>query len=760
MAIRDVGHRGQILSRRNPLFDHIAAFFRPRSVVVIGASDSPKKDGHRLLANVRRTYRGPLFVVHPRARDILGVPCFPTLQEVPGDVDLVISFVPNTATVQVVKDCAAKGVPAVMILSGGFADSGGRGRKLQEEIVAIARRTPHRMRIWGPNCTGLITGDPPLSTSFAMEMAPLPPGRGAAFIAQSGMPSGAGYVEMLSRGQPSVAYTASIGNRCDVDESDLMDFFAADPKCDVIALYLESIRDGRRFRSTLERTARCKPVVALAAGQTELARKAAMSHTGTLVNRSRVSDSLWRQFGVARVNDFVEWFDFAKGFTLLRRHPLRGNRIAVVTHTGAGAVVGADLLGLHGFTLADFAPATVERLQAIFPNWAEATNPLDIWSTVERVGIDHAHLECLDAVLSDPNVDGVLWMILSFDHFGGQDFAGIRQVVSRYDKPVVGWMTGNVALFPAWQRELEQDGGIAFYYNLDLGVRVLAAQRQYQSFRDRPVSAPEELESAVCASVRAQLDAFRMAGREVLSEWEAKSLLRAAGIPVPAEELVTDPVGAAAAAQRIGFPVVLKIVSPDIPHKTEIGGVRVGLESAAVVEQAAEQMLAAVRSLRPQAQIDGFLVAKMVTDGFEVIAGVSSDADFGLVLACGSGGIYAEAEDDVSVRVLPVDRAEIARMVGETRMSKLLERARGKPPADRPALIDTLTRLAALANALQDCIAEIDVNPLVVLPAGQGVRALDALIALRPLPDDILVHRSHSRTKKPDFGQTPLERIH
>ncbi|HLE63441.1 MAG TPA: CoA-binding protein, partial [Pyrinomonadaceae bacterium] len=185
------------------MFDHIAAFFRPRSVVVVGASASPKKDGHRLLANVRRTYRGPLFVVHPHAREILGVPCFSNIKEVPGDVDLVISFVPNTATVQVVKDCAARGVPAVMILSGGFSDSGGRGQNLQEEIVAIAQQTPHGMRIWGPNCTGLITGDPPLSTSFAMEMAPLPTGKGAAFIAQSGMPSGAGYVEMLSRGQPS-----------------------------------------------------------------------------------------------------------------------------------------------------------------------------------------------------------------------------------------------------------------------------------------------------------------------------------------------------------------------------------------------------------------------------------------------------------------------------------------------------------------------------------------------------------------------------
>ena len=721
------------------MFDHIAAFFRPRSVVVVGASASPKKDGHRLLANVRRTYRGPLFVVHPHAREILGVPCFSNIKEVPGDVDLVISFVPNTATVQVVKDCAARGVPAVMILSGGFSDSGGRGQNLQEEIVAIAQQTPHGMRIWGPNCTGLITGDPPLSTSFAMEMAPLPTGKGAAFIAQSGMPSGAGYVEMLSRGQPSVAYTASIGNRCDVDESDLMDFFGAEPACDVIALYLESIRDGRRFRDTLEKTTRRKPVVALAAGRTELAKRAAMSHTGTLVNRSRVSDSLWRQFGVARVSDFVEWFDFAKGFTLFRHHPLRGNRIAIVTHTGAGAVVGADLLGLHGFTLADFSPATVERLQMVFPDWAEVTNPLDIWSTVERVGIDHAHHECLDAVLSDPNVDGILWMILSFDHFSSQDFAGIRNIVSRYNKPVVGWMTGNVALYPAWQRQFEQDGGIAFYYNVDLGVRVLAAQRQYHDFRERPVSAPAEMESAVCEKISAQFNISRAAGRKVLSEWEAKTLLKAVGIAVPTEELATDPAGAVAAAQRIGFPVVLKIVSPDIPHKTEIGGVRVGLDGPVAVEQAATLMLAAVRNRLPQAKIEGLLVAEMVTDGLEVIAGVSSDADFGLVLACGSGGIYAEVEDDVSVRVLPVGREEIERMVDETRMSKLLGRARGKPPADRSALIEALSRLATLADRFQDCIVEIDINPLVVLPEGRGVRALDALIVMHPQTNDISV---------------------
>jgi acyl-CoA synthetase (NDP forming) len=717
---------------------HIAAFFRPRSVVVVGASTSPQKDGHRLLANVRRTYRGPLFVVHPHAKEIVGVPGYPTLEEVPGSVDLVISFVPNTATVQVVRDCAAKGVPAVMILSGGFADSGGRGQKLQQEIVEIARQTPHGMRIWGPNCTGLITGDPPLSTSFAMEMAPLPTGRGAAFIAQSGMPSGAGYVEMRSRGQPSIAYTASIGNRCDVDECDLMNFFLEDPNCDVIALYIESVRSGRRFHKTLQQTTRRKPVVALLAGRTELARKAAMSHTGTLMNRSLVSDALCRQFGVARVDDFVEWFDFTKSFTLLRKHPLRGNRIAIVTHTGAGAVVGADLLGLHGFTLAQFSAVTIDRLQAVFPDWAEVTNPLDIWSTVERVGVDRAHSECLDAVLADPNVDGVLWMILSFDHFNDQDFARIRELVSSYDKPVIGWMTGNVALFSNWERQLESDGGIAFYYNVDLGVRVLTAQRQYHDFCRRAVSTPEQLDSKASVAIRRQIDASRKAGRTLLSEWESKVLLRAAGIGVPTEELVATPAEAAVAAQRIGFPVVLKIVSPDIAHKSDVGAVRVALDSPAAVAQAAAEMLASVRSLKPEARIDGLLVAEMVTEGLEVIAGISRDADFGLVLACGSGGIYAEVERDVSVRVLPVDRAEIERMVDETRMSRLLGMARGKPAGDRVALIDALIRLAGIASAMEDCVAEIDVNPIIVLPDRRGVRALDALVVLRHSVDEVV----------------------
>lgn len=713
---------------------HMQHFFAPRNIAVVGASANPNKGGHRLIKNVLNTFKGPVYVVNHKGEEVLGLRAYKSLLDIPEpEIDLVIAFVPNAATPQVARDAVQKGCKAFQIQSGGFADSGGEGKHLQDEIVEIARQSPQGMRVWGPNCSGLIKANPPLSTSFIMVTDPLTNQRGAAFISQSGMLAGAVYLEMITRGQPQIASTSTIGNRADVNECDIMEYLADDPNTDCFALYLESVQDGRRFVSTLRRMGGGKPVVALVPGRSEIAASAAASHTGSLLNNDQVKEAVFRQYGVTRANDFVELLDFTKGFSLLRTKRLNGTRVAIITHTGAGAVVGADTLGMYGFELAVLSEETKTKMRTIMPPWAAAGNPADIWSTVEQAGIDRTHQVVLDAVLRDPGVDAVLFLPLIFDYFKNHDFAACRRIVARYDKPVVGWFSGIFQEFPRWKAEYEKDGGIAFFDSIIAAVRMLRAMRDFELFRERAdaVGAAPSWRIEIPAAVRGLLARVRAEGRRVLTETEAKQVLAAIEIPVPKEILATDTAAATAAATQIGYPVVVKISSPDITHKTEVGGVRVGLWSSAEVETAVAEMVSAARVQYPSARIDGILVSEMVTGGVETIIGTKNDRDFGPTVLFGLGGTLVEALGDVSIRVAPLSKPDAMMMVQEIRGAKILQEVRGRPGCDIPAITDTLLKISALVVALDGELEEMEINPLVALPEGKGVCALDALMILK-----------------------------
>ncbi|HYF94010.1 MAG TPA: acetate--CoA ligase family protein [Symbiobacteriaceae bacterium] len=714
--------------------NNVEYFFTPRNVAVVGASTSPAKGGYRLLKNVLNTFKGPIYAVNAKGEDVLGLKTYKSLLEIPEDeIDLVLSFVPNKGTAQVARDAVQKGCKAFLVQSGGFADSGGDGAHYQDELIAIAKASPQGMRVWGPNCGGMIKANPAFSNSFIMVTEPLTNERGAAFISQSGMLAGAIYLEMVTKGQPQIASTSTIGNRADINESDIMEYLESDPNTDCVTLYLESIKEGRRFVKALRRVVKTKPVVALVPGRSEITAQAAASHTGSLLNNDRVKDAVFKQYGVTRVDDFTQFLDFTKGFTLLRSKPLKGSRVAIMTHTGAGAVVGADTLGVHGFQLAELSPETKAKMATIMPAWAAPGNPADIWSTIEQVGLDRTHQVMLDALLSDPGVDAVLLLPLIFDYFKNHDFAAVRAVINKYNKPVVGWFSGIAQEFPRWKTEYEQDGGVAFYDSIVSAVKVLAAWRDFQAFRARSaeVLAAADRKVEAPAAVKAKLAAIRAEGRKTLTEAESKEVLKAFGIPVPMELLAPDADAAAKAAAAIGYPVVLKISSPDIAHKTEMGGVRVGLKTEAEVRQAVADMQAAAATRYPGAKIDGYLVAEMVAGGTECIVGVKNDRDFGPTVMFGLGGIFVEVFEDIAMRVAPLSRADAEMMVREIKGRKILEGARGQARGDIAAVVDTLLKVSDMAVALDAELEEFDLNPLAVLPEGKGVRALDALMVLK-----------------------------
>jgi len=523
---------------------NIASFFSPASIAVVGASSNQTKGGYRLIRNVLNTFKGPLWCVNRKGGEILGLPVYPSLADVPADeIELVISFVPNAQTPAVAREAAAKRCKAFLVQSGGFADSGGAGKHFQDEIVAIARATPQGMRVWGPNCGGLIKANPAFSNSFIMVSEPLADGQGAAFVSQSGMLAGAVYMEMVGLGQPKLVSCSTIGNRADVDECDILEYIKQDPNTTCVSLYLESIKHGQRFRLLAQDVIRRKPIVALVPGRSDAARSAALSHTGSLLNNDRVKAAVFDQTGITRVHDFSELLNFTKGFTLLSQTPLRGNRVAIISHTGAGTVVAADCLGAAGFTLAEFSEETKQRLASVMPAWAVPANPADVWSSVEQVGIDRAHQVMIDAILADPGVDALFFFPLVFSYLNDQDFEAVRKILRKHGKPVVGRFSGESEFFPRWTQQYEQAGGVAMYASEKLAVSVLAAWREYNLFRDRAAATTPLVASParpnLAAAFTARLTGAQRAGQTRLNEWQAKELLRDAPWQIPRKRRAT-----------------------------------------------------------------------------------------------------------------------------------------------------------------------------------------------------------------------------
>jgi acyl-CoA synthetase (NDP forming) len=704
----------------------LTPLMRPASVAVLGASPRPDSFGNSVVKNLRGGgYDGRIYPIHPSATEVEGLPCFADLQGLPETPDCAVVALPADKVLPALAQAAARGIRAAVLFASGFAELGDAGRALQAELTALCERTG--LLVCGPNCLGLAN----LHARISLYSAPLPePLRvGGVAIASH---SGSGCIALAGAGRFGLSHLVSVGNAAVLDVDDYLAFFADDPNTRVAALFMESVRHPERFLRAAQRMrAAGKPVVVLKVGRSVQGAAATAAHTGSLAGSHAAAADFFRTAGVVLVEDLDEMVETC---TLMAESAERpgGDGLAVINVSGGEVALTCDLAQAAGLRFATLEPATLEALRGCLPPFATPSNPLD--ATGVAVFDMAMYARAIDALLSDP---GVALLAVSQDcpvglsAKGADNYRAIAQTTAaaaaRSGKPLVFYSNVGGGLHPRVVAPLVGSGVAALQ-----GARAaLIALRHFIDWHLWRAPAAHEGIAPLAAD---PAWADRLASGRALSEHEAKRFLEAHGIRATREARAADAAQAAQRAAEIGFPVAMKIDSPDIPHKTEAGGVRLALQNAAEVRSAFADMLATVRERMPGARIVGVLVQEMVTGGIEMIAGLSRQPPFGHAVLAGSGGVWVELVRDSSLALAPVDAQRARTLVDGTRAARLLDGFRGAPPADRAAFEALIVRLSQIGAAYAGFIEAIDLNPVAVLAAGQGVRVLDALVELRTAP--------------------------
>jgi len=709
MSIRNLGH-----------------LFHPRSVAVIGASERPGSVGATVWRNILAGgFGGPLWPVNRRHAQVGGHPAFGSVRDLPGVPDLAVICTPAPTVPKLIGELGAAGCRAAVVISAGMDADAGGARSLRQAMLEAAR--PWLLRILGPNCVGVLVPGIGLNASFAPGAAL--PGR-LAFVAQSGALVTA-VLDWAAARRIGFSCFVSLGDGSDVDFGDLLDYLAADPGTDAILLYAESVRQARKFMSAARSAARGKPTLIVKAGRGKDAARAAFSHTGALAGSDLVYDAALRRAGMLRVLTTDELFDAVA--MLARTRPLRGERLAILTNGGGPGVMATDALADAGGVLAQLAPPTLARLgDGLPPLWSHA-NPVDIVGDAPAERYRHALAVLLDA----PETDAVLLIHAPTAIVPSAEIARILlPLMAGAARPVLCCWLGGPSVAEA--RRLCIEAGVPVFDTPEEAVKGFQQLVDYRRNQAALMQAPGpcELGSPDRAAARAHVDRLLAGGTDpngAVGERATKALLAAYGIPVVATEFAADAASALAAAGRLGYPVALKIVSPDIVHKSDVGGVALDLATPEALGAALDAMLERVRGRLPHARVDGFTVQAMARrpQALELIVGLSTDPVFGPVVLFGHGGIAVEVTADQAVALPPLNRVLASELVSRTRVARLLAGYRGRPPADMEALYDVLVRVGQLAADLPE-LAELDINPL--LADAGGVIALDARMRLQPVP--------------------------
>jgi acetyl coenzyme A synthetase (ADP forming)-like protein len=691
-------------------------FFNPQSVAVVGASRDPEKLGYAVLANLKDAgYPGPLYPVNPKADEILGFKAYPSVLEIPDPVDLAVIVIPYRFVPAALEQCGQKGIPTVVVISAGFREAGREGLEREMELIEIAHK--YKLRIIGPNCLGVIDTDTPLNATFAAGM---PPGGPIAFMSQSGA-LGTAVLDMAMAGRIGFSKFASLGNKADVSEIDLLEAWGDDPASRVILIYVEGLPDGQKFIEVARRVTRGKPVVAIKSGVTASGSRAVSSHTGSLAGSEAAYKAAFQQAGVIRATSMEGLFDYARA--LAYQPLLKGDRIGIVTNAGGPGILVTDALEHAGMGIAHLDPETTEALTGFLPGAASVGNPVDVLGDA----LADRYQRAARLVLDDPNVDGLIVIVTPQAMTEIEKTAhAVGQMAQEADKPVLGCFMGEARIEAGvealWQYSVPN------YPFPERAAAALAAMSAYRRERERPVFEPQP--SEICIPVVHELfDSVRADGRVSIGDAEAWEVLKCYGFTVPQSRLAETPEEAIEIAEEIGYPVVMKVASPDILHKTDVGGVKLNLGSAEDVRDAFDLIVYRAGRYVPGARIWGCQVQQMVSGGREVLVGMSRDPQFGPLVAFGLGGIYVEALKDVAFRVAPFSRQEANEMIREIRSYRLLEGVRGEPPADREAIVDALLRISQLVTDFPE-IVELDINPLMVFEEGRGAMAIDMRLVL------------------------------
>lgn len=695
----------------------LEAIFAPQSLAVVGASPDPTKLGHRVLRNiVDNGYTGRIVAIHPTATSVLGHPAHPSIAAMPEPVDLAVVVVPAAAVLAVVEECGAKGIQGLIIITAGFKEVGGAGKALERTLIERMRH--YGMRMVGPNCLGVIDTITPLNASFAALM---PNPGGIAFMSQSGALCTA-ILDWSKTAGIGFSRFVSLGNKGDVDEVALLQAWGGDPQNRVILAYLEGINNGPAFVETARVVTKQTPVIAIKSGTTQAGTRAIASHTGSLAGSEKAYEAAFMQSGILRATTMEELFDYALAFAY---QPLStGNRIAIVTNAGGPGIIATDAAERSGLALAQFNPETIATLQRDLPPTASVFNPIDVIGDARS----DRYRVALAAALADPNVDAVLVL---FTPQAGSEPEVTAQVIADLSagqhKPVITSYMGAASLGPAL--ELLNANRIPNYAFPERAVAALRAMARQYAWSQQPAGTIATFDVDP-ERVRAVFARVREAGRVELGEIEAREVIEAYGMRLPQSQLARSPEEAVAIASAIGFPVVMKISSPDILHKSDIGGVKVGVADATAVRDTYELIEYRARKYNPEAAIWGVLIQQQVRKGRELLVGVNRDPQFGPLVAFGMGGIYVEVLKDVAFRLAPITREEAHAQIREIRTFPLLRGVRGDLPADIAAAEEVILRVSQLVTEFPE-IVEMDINPLVVHNQGEGAIVLDARIILQ-----------------------------
>ncbi len=692
-------------------------FTDPKGVAVVGASTSPDKLGYQVLRNViQYGYQGAIYPINPTAAEILGLKAYPTVLECPDPVDLAVVLVPNKVVPTVMEQCGQRGLKGAVVITAGFREVGPQGRALEQQVLEICRR--YGMRMIGPNVLGIIDTVCKLNASFAAGM----PDRGRiAFMSQSGALC-TSILDMAMGQGIGFSRFYSIGNKADINELDLIKAWAEDSETRAIMAYLEGITNGPEFIRSASQVTRHKPIIAIKSGTTNAGSKAVSSHTGTLAGSEAAYDAAFKQSGIIRAGSVQDLFDFARAFA--RQPLLRGDAVAIITNAGGPGIMASDAVEHAGLRLASLSAETKQFLQAKLPPAASVANPVDVLGDA----LADRYALAIEKVLADPNVDALMVVLTPQTMTQIPETAeALGRLSKAHDKPVFGAFMGDAAIRQGV--EVLRTYDVPNYPVPERAVAAIAAMWRYRTWLNTPPLAVEAL--PVDRERVAQLFArVRSEGRVTIGDAEAREVLEAYGVPLPKAGLATTADEAVQLAESIGYPVVMKIASPDILHKSDIGGIKLNIMSASEVRDAFDLLIYRGRRYMPDANIWGCQVQQMVKGGREVIIGVNRDPQFGPLLMFGLGGIYVEALKDVTFRVAPIDRREATEMLSEIRAYKLLRGVRGEKPADQPAIVDTLLRISQLVTDFPE-IVELDINPLMVFEQGRGVMGIDMRLALK-----------------------------
>jgi len=708
------------------------AMFKPRSIALIGASSNfAKLSGRPLRFLIEYGYKGKIYPINPNYPEIAGLKCYPNIAAVPGEIDLAVVGMAAAGVPAVIRECAAKGVKAVTVFSAGFAEMGAEGKAMQAALRQAA--IDGNVALDGPNCAGLIGVRDKVIATFnsAMDRGSILEGP-VSFVTQSGALGTYMFAAAQDAGV-GFDYWVSTGNEAVVGFSDFVSYFVSQATTRTIIAYMEDARDGEVFQSSARESLEAgKPLIILKVGASESGAKAASSHTGALAGSDRVYSAVFDQCGVIRAHDVEDLFDLAN-ICAARKYP-RGPRTAMMTISGGAGILMCDRCEEVGLKVVQLKQETMDALRKVLPPFASPVNPVDV--SAELITTPGFLKRSMEIVLGDPNVDSLV-IFLGLQLHNGAELAGdIVEAAASTDKMVaVNWIAA-----PRIALDKLRENNVPVFSDPARGIRSLGALVKYVSRRERTLSkqsgagkptASFGVERSNIAKARAIVAQARKESRKALTEGEGKAILEIYGIPTPGRQLATGSAEAAKAAEVMGFPVVMKISSADITHKTEAGGVRLGISDAKEAAAAYVDIIAKAKAYNAKAKLDGVLVEEMIGDAVQVIVGFKQDPRFGPVVTFGMGGIFVELIRDFALRVAPFDEDEALAMIQETKAYPLLTGFRGDKKRDVAALAKVILAAGQLAQDFKDDLAELDINPVMVLAEGKGAKAVDALLVLK-----------------------------